>query len=173
MFKIALAGNPNSGKTTIFNYLTGKNERVGNWTGVTVDIKEGTLRRKFNRLSDEVTIIDLPGAYSPDAYTRDEQLTIDYLKSHDVDAVLNVIDVNQLERGLMFTLDLLSCGKPVVVVLNKQDIASRKKLSVDVMKLKGLLQSDVVLTEAINNIGVDDAVIALLERLGGVNRADA
>jgi ferrous iron transport protein B len=173
MIKIALAGNPNSGKTTIFNYLTGKNERVGNWTGVTVDVKEGTLRRKFNLLKDDVTIIDLPGTYSSEGYTRDESLSLEYLKSHEVDAVLNVIDVNQLERGLLFTLDLLSCGKPVVVVLNKQDIAIRQKLSVDVMKLKELLSSDVVMTQAINNIGVDDALRALLERLGGQDRAQA
>lgn len=166
MIHIALAGNPNSGKTTIYNYLTGKSERVGNWTGVTVDIKKAHLKKRLNIFNDDVTIVDLPGTYGMESYTLDEKVSTDYLKSDDVDAILNVIDMSQLEKGLVFTLELLKINKPVVIMLNKQDVAKKQKVKIDIDQLQDILDSTVICTQATKNKGVKDAITLISQKIG-------
>lgn len=166
MIHIALAGNPNSGKTTIYNYLTGKSERVGNWTGVTVDMKKASLKKKLNVFNEDVTIVDLPGTYAMDSYTLDEKVSTDYLKSDGVDAILNVIDMSQLEKGLAFTLELLKINKPVVIMLNKQDVAKKQKVKIDIDQLQDILDSTVICTQATKNKGVKDAISLIKEKIG-------
>lgn len=166
MPKIALVGNPNSGKTTIFNYLTGKNERVGNWMGVTVSAKNGVLKRKLNPLSDKIEIIDLPGTYTMEGYTKDECVSIDYIEENHVDAILNVIDMSQLERSLVFTLELLNLGIPIVIALNKRDVARKHKITIDIDQLRGILNEDIIVMQASKNKGIDDAIKILLEKIG-------
>lgn len=169
MIRIVLAGNPNSGKTTIYNYLTGKRERIGNWMGVTVGPKKAKLRRKLNASNNDIEIIDLPGTYSMNSYTRDEVLSIEYIKSDDIDAILNVIDINQFERSLVFSLELLSTGKPIVVVLNKQDLAIKQGMDIDIENLKKLLNSDVFFTQAMKKRGINEALNQLIKIIGEQN----
>ena len=116
----ALAGNPNSGKTTMFNALTGKNEMVGNWAGVTVDKKENALKKSFG--IDGAVIVDLPGAYSISPFTVEESVTRDYIKNEKPDVIINIVDSTNLSRSLFFTTQLLELGVPVVIALNKTDI---------------------------------------------------
>ncbi len=168
MIHIALAGNPNSGKTTIYNYLTGKNERVGNWTGVTCDIKKANLKSKFNKFGKDVKIVDLPGTYTMESYTKDEQVCTDYLKSDQVDAILNVIDMSQLEKGLAFTLEILQINKPVVIMLNKQDVAKKQKVTIDIDQLQDILDSTVVCSQATRNKGIKDAIDLIKHKIEGM-----
>ncbi|MET0009179.1 MAG: FeoB small GTPase domain-containing protein, partial [Candidatus Thiodiazotropha sp. 6PLUC4] len=116
---IALAGNPNCGKTALFNILTGIRQRTGNWPGVTVDRKEG----QFQIDSDEVNAVDLPGIYSLDASSQDEKVTRDYLLSGEADLIVNVVDASNLERNLYFTVQMLEMGVPLLLVLNMMDVA--------------------------------------------------
>ena len=128
MMKIALAGNPNSGKTTVFNALTGKLERVGNWSGVTVAKKEAFLKRRYNPTGEPVLIVDLPGAYSLNAYTKDEQQAADVIERENIDVIINVVDASNLERSLYLTTELQKLGIPLVIALNKSDIVERQGL---------------------------------------------
>ncbi len=166
MINIAIVGNPNSGKTTIFNYLTGKNERVGNWMGVTVEAKVGKLRRRLNITNKEVLIIDLPGTYTMDGYTKDEIIAVDYIKSHQVDGILNVIDINQLERSLVFTLELIHLDKPIVIALNKYDIAKKEHIDIDLNKLEEVLQQRIIFTQASRKKGLENVLNNLLDKVG-------
>ena len=122
--RIALAGNPNSGKTTMYNALTGKNERVGNWAGVTVEKNQSALKRSFGK--NNVVVVDLPGAYSMSPFTSEESITSDYIKTDSPDVIINIVDATNLSRSLFFTTQLLELGIPVVVALNKTDINDKK-----------------------------------------------
>ena len=138
--KIALAGNPNSGKTTLYNALTGKQEYVGNWAGVTVSKKEAKLKES---LGNNIDIVDLPGAYSIRPYTSEESITTDFIKTENPDVIINVVDSTNLNRSLFFTTQLLELNIPVVVALNKVDI-SKNVTDIDVSKLEKELNCKVV-----------------------------
>ena len=135
--RIALTGNPNSGKTTMYNALTGRNERVGNWAGVTVEKKESPIRKCYFDGTEELTAVDLPGAYSMSPFTSEESITSSYVKNENPDVIINIVDATNLSRSLFFTTQLLELGIPVVVALNKSDITEKKKTEIDV---KGLAQ---------------------------------
>jgi ferrous iron transport protein B len=153
MTKIALVGNPNSGKTTVFNLLTGSNQHVGNWPGVTVERKVGTYRK------DKTTQIqDLPGIYSLSPYTPEERVARDYLLEDQPDVILNIVDAGNLERNLYLTLQLIETGIPVVVGLNMMDVLKRDKKQLDVEKLSYSLGAPVIPMSAVNKVGVFDAV---------------
>ena len=142
--KIALAGNPNCGKTTMFNALTGANQFVGNWPGVTVEKKEGTYTR-----DKDVTITDLPGVYSLSPYSPEEVVTRDYLLDGRPDAVINLVDATNLERNLYLTTQILDLGLPVVVALNMMDLVEKNGDKIDVAKLSKKLGCPVVETSAL------------------------
>ena len=129
--RIALAGNPNSGKTTMYNALTGQNEKVGNWAGVTVEKKEASAKRSFVDASEELTIVDLPGAYSMSPFTAEESITSEYVRREKPDVIVNIVDATNLSRGLFFTTQLLELGVPVVVALNKNDVNDKKGTTID------------------------------------------
>ncbi len=147
--KIALAGNPNSGKTTLFNALTGKIEHVGNWAGVTIEKKEGAVKKALNRSDRTVTIVDLPGAYSMSPYTSEESITRDFVKNEKPDVIINIVDATNLSRSLFFTTQLLNLDIPVVIALNKSDMTKKKKNSIEVEQLSKLLCCPVVETISI------------------------
>ena len=144
--KIALAGNPNSGKTTMFNALTGRNERVGNWAGVTVDKKEAPIRKAYCTGSEELVAVDLPGAYSMSPFTSEESITSSYVKNERPDVIVNIVDATNLSRSLFFTTQLMELGVPVVVALNKSDINQKKDTKIDVDALSKALGCPVVQT---------------------------
>jgi ferrous iron transport protein B len=146
--KIALAGNPNSGKTTLFNALTGKIEHVGNWPGVTVEKKEGFIKRSLNASSEKMTVVDLPGAYSVSPYTQEESITKDFIINEKPDVILNIVDATNLSRSLFFTSQLLELGLPVVVALNKSDLNEKQKTVIDTLVLSEKLHCPVVETVA-------------------------
>lgn len=152
--KIALAGNPNSGKTTLYNALTGKQEYVGNWAGVTVSKKEAKLKES---LGSQIDIVDLPGAYSIRPYTSEESITTDFIKTENPDVIINVIDSTNLNRSLFFTTQLLELNIPVVVALNKADI-SKNITNIDVNKLEKELNCKVVEIAAAKNEGLKNLI---------------
>ena len=119
--RIALTGNPNSGKTTMFNALTGRSEKVGNWAGVTVDKKEHAIKKAYAG-SEQLIAVDLPGAYSMSPFTSEESITSSYVKNENPDVIINIVDAENLSRSLFFTTQLLELGIPVVVALNKSDL---------------------------------------------------
>ena len=157
--KIALAGNPNSGKTTLYNALTGKQEYVGNWAGVTVSKKEADLK---SSLGKDITVIDLPGAYSIRPYTSEETITTDFIKTENPDVIVNVVDSTNLNRSLFFTTQLLELNIPVVVALNKTDI-SKNITNIDINKLEKELNCKVVEIAAAKNDGLKNLVNIALE----------
>ena len=122
--RIAFAGNPNSGKTTMYNALTGRNEKVGNWAGVTVDSKEAPIKKIYSG-DQELIAVDLPGAYSMSPFTSEENVTSTYIQNENIDAIINIVDSTNLSRSLFFTTQLLELGIPVVVALNKCRIFRR------------------------------------------------
>ena len=150
--KISLAGNPNSGKTTMFNALTGSSQRVGNWPGVTVERKEGRLQK-----SADITIQDLPGIYSLSPYTLEEVVTRDYLISGQPDVIINIVDAANLERNLYLTTQLAELNIPIIVVLNMIDAAEKSGISIDIEKLQKELHCPVVATSAVRGSGCTDA----------------
>ena len=143
--RIALAGNPNSGKPTTYNALTGKNERVGNWAGVTVDKKEASIKKSLCEGASLIAV-DLPGAYSMSPFTSEESITSAYVKQEAPDVIINVVDATNLSRSLFFTTQLLELGIPVVVALNKSDINEKKKTKIDAAALSEKLGCPVVAT---------------------------
>ncbi|AZK48935.1 ferrous iron transport protein B [Paenibacillus lentus] len=146
--KVALAGNPNSGKTTLFNALTGKQEHVANWAGVTIEKKEGKIKNSLNTANVQMIVVDLPGAYSMSPFTSEESITSDYVSKEAPDVIINIVDATNLSRSLFFTTQLLELGVPVVVALNKADLIKKKKTTIDVDALSQLLGCPVIETVA-------------------------
>ena len=144
--RIAFAGNPNSGKTTMYNALTGRNERVGNWAGVTVERKESLIKRTYYDGGQELVAVDLPGAYSMSPFTSEESITSSYVKNENPDAIINIVDATNLSRSLFFTTQLLELGVPVVVALNKSDITDKKQTKIDEKALSEKLGCPVIKT---------------------------
>jgi len=143
--RIAFAGNPNSGKTTMYNALTGRSEKVGNWAGVTVDKKEAPIKKAYAG-GAELVAVDLPGAYSMSPFTSEESVTSAYVKNEHPDAIINIVDATNLSRSLFFTTQLLELGIPLVVALNKADINEKKQTTIDVKRLSEKLGCPVVET---------------------------
>ncbi len=133
--RIALTGNPNSGKTTMYNALTGKSEHVGNWAGVTVDKKESPIKKSYYEGTEELIAVDLPGAYSMSPFTSEESITSSYVKNEKPDVMINIVDATNLSRSLFFTTQLLELGIPMVIALNKSDINEKKDTEIDVKAL--------------------------------------
>ncbi|MBC2722162.1 ferrous iron transport protein B [Desulfosporosinus sp.] len=146
--KIALAGNPNSGKTTLFNAITGKIEHVGNWSGVTVEKKEGDVKQSLNPKNEDLVVVDLPGAYSMSPYTSEESITRDFVQNENPDVIINIVDSTNLSRSLFFTTQLLELGIPVIIALNKSDLIDKKGNTIDVPALSDALKCPVILTSA-------------------------
>ncbi len=155
--KIALAGNPNSGKTTMFNALTGRNEKVGNWSGVTVEKKEYLLKKGLCG-SEKITVVDLPGAYSISPFTSEEGITREYVTGESPDVIINVVDAANLDRSLFFTTQLLELSIPVVVALNKSDISGKKGVEIDLERLSSELNCPVIQTVSTNGDGLEKLV---------------
>lgn len=156
--KIALAGNPNSGKTTMYNALTGKKEKIGNWAGVTVDRKESKLKKSFSSNDNDIIIVDLPGAYSMSPFTSEESITSSYVKNEHPDVIINIIDATNLSRSLFFTTQLLELGIPVVIALNKSDINEKKGTEIDVQRLSNSLGCQIVKTVATSSKGLQSII---------------
>ncbi len=146
--RVALTGNPNSGKTTMYNALTGRNEKVGNWAGVTVEKKESPVKKSLYNGNEEMIAVDLPGAYSMSPFTSEESITSDYVKKEKPDVIINIVDATNLSRSLFFTTQLLELGIPVVVALNKTDINKKKNTKIDVKALSEKLGCPVIETVA-------------------------
>ncbi len=165
--RIAFAGNPNSGKTTMYNALTGRNEKVGNWAGVTVDKKEALIKKAYAG-GQEVTAVDLPGAYSMSPFTSEESVTSAYILEERPDAIINIVDATNLSRSLFFTTQLLELGIPVVVALNKADINEKKQTNIDVKLLSEKLGCPVVETVSTSygHTGLTDVVKAAMAQIG-------
>ena len=163
--KIAFAGNPNSGKTTMFNALTGRNERVGNWAGVTVDKKEAPIRSAYTG-ELQVTAVDLPGAYSMSPFTAEEIVTRDHIRNEAPDVLINIVDATNLSRSLFFTTQLLELGIPTVVALNKTDINEKKQTDIDAAALSEALGCPVFETVSTSAQGLEPLIRAAIERKG-------
>ena len=158
--RIALTGNPNSGKTTMYNALTGRNEKVGNWAGVTVDKKEHPIKKAYYTGDEQLIAVDLPGAYSMSPFTSEESITSSYVKKENPDVIINIVDATNLSRSLFFTTQLLELGVPVVVALNKSDINEKKETKIDVEALSAKLGCSVVETVSTSAEGLKAVVEA-------------
>jgi ferrous iron transport protein B len=156
--KIALTGNPNSGKTTLFNELTGSSQYVGNWPGVTVEKKEGKLKGY-----KEVTIVDLPGIYSLSPYTLEEVITRDYLINEKPDVILNIVDGTNLERNLYLATQLIELKIPMIIALNMMDIVRKIGTKINVEKLSDELNCPIVEISAIKGLGVKELINKAIE----------
>ena len=154
--KIALAGNPNCGKTTMFNALTGANQYVGNWPGVTVEKKEGKLKGK--RKNDDIVVTDLPGIYSLSPYTLEEVVSRDYILNDNPDVIIDLVDATNIERNLYLTTQLIETGVPVVIALNMTDLLEKRGIKIDTKRLSMLLDCPIVETSALKQTGLDALV---------------
>ena len=169
--RIALTGNPNSGKTTMYNALTGRNERVGNWAGVTVDKKEHPIKKAYYAGSEQLIAVDLPGAYSMSPFTSEESITSSYVKKENPDVIINIVDATNLSRSLFFTTQLLELGIPVVVALNKSDINEKKETKIDETVLSETLGCPVVKTVSTSADGLKAVVEAAVSRVNTTQKA--
>ena len=167
--RIAFAGNPNSGKTTMYNTLTGRHEKVGNWAGVTVDKKEAPIKKEYGA-GHSLTAVDLPGAYSISAFTAEESVTSDYVRTQAPDVIVNIVDATNLSRSLFFTTQLLELGIPMVVALNKTDINKKKQRHIDAAALSRALGCPVVETVSTRDEGLQALVAAAVDRVGKTHR---
>ena len=163
--RIAFAGNPNSGKTTMFNALTGRSEKVGNWAGVTVDKKEAPIKKNYAG-DRELIAVDLPGAYSMSPFTSEESITSSYVRHENPDVIINIVDATNLSRSLFFTTQLLELGVPVVVALNKSDINEKKDTRIDIQALSSKLGCPVIETVSTNTSGLAEVVKAAMAAAG-------
>ena len=154
--KIALAGNPNCGKTTMFNALTGANQYVGNWPGVTVEKKEGKLKGK--RKTDDIIVTDLPGIYSLSPYTLEEVVSRDYILNDNPDVIIDLVDATNIERNLYLTTQLIETGVPVVIALNMTDLLEKRGIKIDTKRLSMLLDCPIVETSALKQTGLDTLI---------------
>ena len=168
--RIAFTGNPNSGKTTMYNALTGRNEKVGNWAGVTVDKKEAPIKKAY--AGDlELIAVDLPGAYSMSPFTSEESITSSYVQNEHPDAIINIVDATNLSRSLFFTTQLMELGVPVVVALNKHDINEKKETNIDVAALSKKLGCPVIDTTSTTGEGLNEVVKAAAALNGQTQKA--
>lgn len=163
--RVAFAGNPNSGKTTMYNALTGRNEKVGNWTGVTVDRRGAAIKKNYSG-DAEMIAVDLPEAYSMSPFTSEESITSSYVKHEHPDVIVNIVDATNLSRSLFFTIQLLELGIPVMVALNKSDINAKKQTVIDGEKLSELLGCPVVFTTSTTGEGLEKVVKATVSLAG-------
>ena len=168
--RIAFAGNPNSGKTTMYNALTGRSEKVGNWGGVTVGSKEYTIKKEIAG-RDDVIAVDLPGAYSMSPFTPEEGITSEYVRTANPDAIVNIVDATNLSRSLFFTTQLLELGIPVVVALNKGDINEKEGTKIDTAKLSAKLGCPVFDTISIEQKGLDEVIKTAISLAGTTQKA--
>ena len=168
--RIAFAGNPNSGKTTMYNALTGRNEKIGNWGGVTVGSKEFQLKKEFAG-DKEVIAVDLPGAYSMSPFTPEEGITSEYVRTANPDAIVNIVDATNLSRSLFFTTQLLELGIPVVVALNKTDINEKEGTKIDAAKLSAKLNCPVFETVSTENKGLSEMIAKAISLAGTIQKA--
>ncbi|MBR6633938.1 MAG: ferrous iron transporter B [Clostridia bacterium] len=164
--RIALTGNPNSGKTTMYNALTGSSEKVGNWAGVTVEKKEHPIKKSYYSGEEELIAVDLPGAYSMSPFTSEESVTSSYVKNENPDVIINIVDATNLSRSLFFTTQLLELGIPVVVALNKADINKKKSTKIDTSRLSEKLGCPVVDTVSTSSDGLSEVVRKAVEQVG-------
>ena len=171
--RIALTGNPNSGKTTMYNALTGRSERVGNWAGVTVDKKESPIKKNYYTGTEELIAVDLPGAYSMSPFTAEESVTSTYVKNEQPDVLINIVDATNLSRSLFFTTQLLELGIPMVVALNKSDINAKKETEIDADLLSKKLGCPVVKTISTVNSdkGLAEVIKTAVSLKGGEQKA--
>ena len=154
--KIALAGNPNCGKTTMFNALTGANQYVGNWPGVTVEKKEGKVKSRKGK--EEVIVTDLPGIYSLSPYTLEEVVSRDYLLNEDPDVIVDLVDATNIERNLYLTTQLIETGIPVVIALNMSDLLEKNNIKIDVKRLSMLIGCPIIETSALKGTGLTEVI---------------
>ena len=168
--RIAFAGNPNSGKTTMYNALTGRSEKVGNWAGVTVDKKEALIKKSYAG-DKELIAVDLPGAYSMSPFTSEESVTSDYVQNESLDVIINIVDATNLSRSLFFTTQLLELGVPMVVALNKTDMSHKKRTVIDVKLLSQKLGCPVLETTSTTGEGLDDLIKAAMAQVGKAQKA--
>ena len=164
--RIALTGNPNSGKTTMYNALTGKSEKVGNWAGVTVEKKEHPIKKSYCGGAENLIAVDLPGAYSMSPFTSEESVTSEYVKNENPDVIVNIVDATNLSRSLFFTTQLLELGIPVVVALNKADVNKKKRNKIDSKALSEKLGCPVVDTVSTSADGLTEVIKAALAQVG-------
>lgn len=169
--RIAMTGNPNSGKTTMYNALTGRSERVGNWAGVTVDKKEHPVKKNYYEGEEELIAVDLPGAYSMSPFTSEESITSSYVKNEHPDVIINIVDATNLSRSLFFTTQLLELGIPVVVALNKTDINAKKDTKIDEKALSDKLGCPVIKTISITGNGLREVMQAATNVAGKGQKA--
>ncbi len=169
MMRIALTGNPNSGKTTMYNALTGRSEKVGNWAGVTVEKKESSIKKSFYDGGEELIAVDLPGAYSMSPFTSEESITSAYVKNENPDVIINIVDATNLSRSLFFTTQLLELGIPVVVALNKSDINEKKNTEINVDALSEKLGCPVIKT--ISTLAGDNGLKSVVEKAASLKGA--
>ena len=169
--RIALAGNPNSGKTTMYNALTGSSEKVGNWAGVTVDKKEHPIKKVYYSGKEDLIIVDLPGAYSMSPFTSEESVTSSYVKNESPDVIINIVDATNLGRSLFFTTQLLELGIPTVVALNKADINKKKKTVIDSSALSKKLGCPVVDTVSTSSDGLSELIEVAIAQIGNEQKA--
>lgn len=169
--RIALAGNPNSGKTTMFNALTGRSEKVGNWAGVTVERKEYPIKRSFYSGAEELIAVDLPGAYSMSPFTSEESVTSSYVKNENPDAIINIVDSTNLSRSLFFTTQILELGIPMVIALNKTDANEKKHNKINAKLLSEKLGCPVVETTSTTGDGLRELIASAVSVIGKGQKA--
>ncbi len=169
--RIALIGNPNSGKTTMYNALTGRNEKVGNWTGVTVEKKEHPIKNIYYTGSEPLIAVDLPGAYSMSPFTSEESIASSYVKQENPAAIINIVDATNLSRSLFFTTQLLELGIPVVVALNKSDVNRKKKTAINSARLSELLDCPVIETTSTTADGLKAVIEEAVSMVGTTQNA--